>query len=124
MLAYVIEDDPITSLIIKRSLVKSEIFNQIQTFEEGTEALAKLEAHVEQPNIILMDLNMPIMDGWSFLDALKQHVNLSDIPVIIMSSSIDPADAARAKTYQNVKGFFDKPISQDLITHLKDILSN
>lgn len=122
MRVYVIEDDPITSLIIKRSLSKLELFNQIQTFEEGTDALAQLETTTEHPNVILMDLNMPIMDGWTFLEAMKQNPDLREIPVIIMSSSIDPADIARSKTYSNVKGFFDKPISKELIHYLQGML--
>ncbi len=69
------------------------------------------------PDAILLDLNMPGIDGWQFLERLKRlpGVDAKSIPVFIVTSSIDPNDTYRSEQYAEVKGFFSKPISPETL---------
>nr|WP_321222116.1 response regulator [uncultured Psychroserpens sp.] len=71
------------------------------------------------PDIILLDINMPIMDGWQFLDEFVKIESHKLITIYIVSSSIDPQDIKRAKKYQNISNYIVKPIT---IKKLKTIM--
>lgn len=126
-LIFVVEDDPITTLIIKRTLAKVAVFEAVQAFPNAYDAWTALELAVANngplPNVILLDLNMPVMDGWTFIDKAHAAPVMDQIPLVIMSSSIDPTDLLRSKTYKNVKCFFDKPISEGIVKRIVQVLA-
>ncbi|MFT6828560.1 MAG: CheY-like chemotaxis protein, partial [Roseivirga sp.] len=73
------------------------------------------------PEIILLDLNMPVMDGWQFLDQFVQIPTKKKTTIYIVTSSIDPEDLNRAKSYEAVTNYLVKPINIDTLTEiLKD----
>jgi CheY-like chemotaxis protein len=72
-----------------------------------------LESPEVLPDVILLDLNMPVMDGWQFLDEFIKFKVSKKITVYIVSSSIDVADHAKAATYKAISNFYIKPISRD-----------
>ncbi len=92
-------------------------------FNNGKDALDSLSPLVVSgenvPDVILLDLNMPIMDGWQFLDEFIKIKTNKKILIYIVSSSIDPADTEKAKKYESVSNFIVKPITVD---NLKNIL--
>ena len=120
---WIIDDDSIFKIIIKKIISKSEIFENVETFSNGEEAILTLKNTLEKnnqiPNIILLDIEMPIMDGWEFmseLNLLKQKMEELDIKIYISSSSIAANDKIKADNNPCIKGFLTKPISiQDLI---------
>jgi len=89
---------------------------EVVTFSNGSEAISHLKKVLKEnlrlPDIILLDLNMPVMDGWQFLDEFKNINFGKKITVYIVSSSIDPHDHVRAKEYTSVSSFLVKPITR------------
>lgn len=69
------------------------------------------------PDLLLLDLNMPVMDGWEVLDALRQHPEIP-IRVAVLSSSVDPEDQTRASQYPNVIGYLTKPLDHEKVIWL------
>ncbi|MCF4102535.1 response regulator [Gillisia sp. M10.2A] len=121
--ACIIDDDPIFVFSAKKIMQLSDFCNSFMVFHNGEDALNNLKAVItakeQLPDIILLDLNMPIMDGWQFLDEFIQIPCDTEITIYIVSSSIDPADVIRAKTYDRVNNYIVKPIT---IERLKKVL--
>lgn len=122
-----VDDDSIFQLTASRMLKATHQNANILQFGNGDEALRFLQANSESsenlPDIILLDVNMPYVDGWMFLDDyadLKKRLN-KNILVYMVSSSIDPSDINRAKANQSVTDYLIKPISREqFIALLKD----
>ncbi|TAE10998.1 MAG: response regulator [Bacteroidetes bacterium] len=110
---FVIDDDAIYQLITQKELEQHGPHITCKNYYNGASALQALQELPEPPAIILLDLNMPIMDGWEFLEAyqqlptsLTQHIQL-----YVVSSSIDYRDIDRAKENPLVSDFIIKPIT-------------
>jgi CheY-like chemotaxis protein len=127
-----VDDDPITLMLCKKVICKTTFSNEIVTAQNGEEALRyfdslKLEAtnpdSKKQPQLIFLDLNMPVMGGWEFLDCFSS-ANYSDFntttKVLILSSTIDPEDLEKAKTYPMVIDFLSKPITLSMLDYLSN----
>lgn len=123
-LACIIDDDPIYVFGTKRIMQLANFCDNFMIFHNGKEALDKLKILIANdekiPDIILLDLNMPVMDGWEFLDEFTIIPVVKQIIIYIVTSSIDPADVDRAKKYGGVSNYIVKPITMDL---LKEILA-
>jgi CheY-like chemotaxis protein len=116
---YVIDDDDTFQFLAGEVIKSTEIVNNICYFSNGAEAINFLESikdHPEKlPEVIFLDLFMPVMDGWGFLreyTSLKPRLN-KKIKLYILSSSIDPADMERSKAISEVTDFIIKPITRD-----------
>ncbi|MCT8335431.1 response regulator [Leptospira sp. 85282-16] len=116
-MVYLVEDDVITTFLIKTLMEKFSFADEIQGFQNGEDALNALLASSIDPDMLFLDLNMPVMDGWEFLKAISKHPKYSKLPIYILTSSIDPTDKARSAEFPNVKGYLVKPLS------LKDLQS-
>jgi CheY-like chemotaxis protein len=121
--ACIIDDDPIFVFGAKRMMELSDFCDSFMVFKNGQEALNSLKpimiAGENVPDIILLDINMPIMDGWQFLDEFVKIESHKLLTIYIVSSSIDPVDINRAKHYKTISNYIIKPISTDT---LKEIL--
>lgn len=126
-LVYVVEDDAITSKITELHLRQHGAFRQVQRYQNGQPAFAALmqaSVHPAQlPDLILLDLNMPVMDGWEFLDALSTQSWQELVSVCVLTSSIHPEDIEKAKTYPEVRGYFTKPVTTSLLNQVVQLLS-
>jgi CheY-like chemotaxis protein len=113
---FLVDDDPINNLINKRLLGKFGIFENISVFLDAEDALISLSKLPEnQTVIIFLDLNMPVLNGWEFLD---EYINLfhdRKDKIVILSSSIDFLDRQKADLYELVSGFLEKPLTMDKI---------
>ena len=124
-----VDDDPITLMLYKMVITKAGFSKQIDTACNGEDALNYFQRlqqsqSTEIPQLIFLDLNMPVMGGWEFLDlfsALEDQYSKS-IKVIVLSSTIDPQDIEKAKSYSNVIGFRSKPISKEMLDELIPLL--
>ena len=125
-----VDDDPITLMLCKKVVERVEFAKDIITANNGEEAIQyfdnlfeerKVNDSIVYPKLVLLDLNMPIMDGWEFLESYitKNYQNVfTSTRFIVLSSSIDPYDINRAKTYP-VIGFLSKPITKEMLENLK-----
>jgi CheY-like chemotaxis protein len=113
-------DDNSTSVFLTERLLKRESFSEnIRSFLSAQDALGYLEERLPlyAPEVIFLDLNMPVMDGWDFLEALQPHApNLADrCRIYILTSSLAPSDAAKAKEYTLVSGLIHKPVDRQML---------
>ncbi len=114
---FLVDDDPINNLINKRLLGKFGISENIHEFLEAEDALTELSKLPEdQIVVIFLDLNMPVLNGWEFLDKYIELFQERNDKIIILSSSIDFLDRQKAKLYELVSGFLEKPLTMDKIS--------
>ncbi len=115
----IIDDNEVDILIASKNLELSGKFSKVVVAKNGQEALEILNdlAENEQPSHILVDINMPIMDGWAFLDEFSERqTELEDKPqVYMLSSSINQNDTERAKSNPHVSEFIPKPLNNTKI---------
>ncbi|QRM88827.1 response regulator [Lacinutrix sp. WUR7] len=124
-----IDDDPIFIFAIKRIFKTSNVCENFTVYNNGEDAISGLlqtiGAGKDIPDLILLDLNMPIMDGWQFLDEFVKLKMSENITLYIVSSSVDPVDFMKAKEYELIKDFLVKPItSETLMSLAKDLEPN
>ena len=108
---YLIDDDEIQNLVNSKILELLGKDLKTITFTNARIALEKIQEEKKFPNIILLDINMPKMNGWDFLDLFDWINESSD--VYLLTSSINENDMAKAKNYQSVKAFLTKPLHLD-----------
>ncbi|GAA3775774.1 response regulator [Flavobacterium ginsengiterrae] len=128
-----IDDDPITLMLCKKVISKSSFAHEIITAQNGEEALLHFNTLKynnknkadKKPELIFLDLNMPIMGGWEFLDHFTSdaYTEFNSAKVIVLSSTIDPEDLAKAKKYPIIIDFLSKPITQAMLEYLKKKIS-
>ncbi|MBY0488055.1 MAG: response regulator [Flavobacteriaceae bacterium] len=116
---FVVDDDLVYHFIIKKLFSKCNIDVNTSYFFNGLEAIDDLKNKVATgnvPDLILLDINMPVYDGWQFLEEfrkLKQNLT-KDITVYLVSSSNDISDLNKSKLYQDeVKKYYYKPMTQE-----------
>ncbi|MDN3670120.1 response regulator [Echinicola jeungdonensis] len=107
-----IDDDPINNLINKRLISKLEFNSEVEEYLEAENALnAILETSSQKKLLILLDINMPVMNGWDFLKLyLEKCQNRKDV-IVMLSSSIDFQDRKKSEEYPCVSGFIEKPLT-------------
>ena len=122
---FVIDDDEIYQFTIGVILKSIPNVNSIQMFGDGAEALEHILTHKnvesELPDIVFLDINMPVMDGFQFMDEfieLLPKLNKS-IKVYMVSSSMDPKDIKKADRIEEISDYLVKPLKS---THIKEIL--
>ncbi len=116
-----IDDDEIYQYIFRRQLELSHPLSQVHIFPNGKKGFEYLVSSLKNPSTIpeyiFLDINMPIMDGWQFLEefsALEQKLT-KRINIYLVTSSIDERDIAKANKIEHVKEYLVKPISEDKI---------
>ncbi len=119
---YVIDDDKIYTYLLSRQIKSIDFCDHTLVFNNGLEAIEHLtpiqDSYAELPDVILLDLNMPVMDGWQFLDEFDNFNLAKKIKVYIVSSSIDDADHKKAAGY-DISNFYVKPISREQLVEIK-----
>lgn len=105
-----VEDDQVDVMTILRALKEIHVVNPVVSRENGEDALHYLrDASSERPCIILLDLNMPIMNGIEFLQAVKSDESLRRIPVVVLTTSEEQQDKVRSFDL-GVAGYMAKPV--------------
>lgn len=123
----IIDDDKASVFLTKVVLEDMNIAEQILTANNGREGLKQikdncLNAHASSPacpDLILLDINMPVMDGFEVLNELHQigQTNLIQAKVVVLTTSSNPHDIKKMKSF-GIKDYLEKPVSEDKILPL------
>lgn len=117
-----VDDDKFFTLMAKTMVTKMGLHSSPKAFENGFVALEYLKNNYtpQEKYLIFLDINMPIMNGWEFLEGIDEVGGSSDnIFVVMVSSSVDYVDIQRALTHPYVREYLIKPLSIQNITDLK-----
>ena len=115
-----VEDDDVANYLSITALKSSGITN-VAVALNGKEAMDFLQNEKTSPDIILLDLNMPIMGGLEFLQKCHDRDTCIESRIFILTSSIRPEDKIKAREFDNVKDYLEKPLTNEKV---EDILSN
>lgn len=119
MKIFIIDDEQVSFFITQRMLSLNKLSGDVHNFLSAEEALSFLNKSKGEdfPDVILLDLNMPAMDGWEFLDAIspKWASLMNKVKIYILTSSFDYLDKLRAKEHPMISGLLHKPISSESI---------
>ncbi|HEX8515165.1 MAG TPA: response regulator [Bacteroidia bacterium] len=124
---WLIDDDEIFVFLTKKTILKTSFEGNVTVFTNGKQALDALVNNKGKnellPGVIFLDLSMPVMDGWGFLEEfiLMKHKFEAPITIYIVSSSVSPNEIMRAKGMSEVLDFIIKPVSRERFI---DIIQN
>ena len=121
-----IDDDSVALMLYRKLVEKSDFARETLTALNGRAALeyfsALLEDNTSQdyPELIFLDLNMPVLDGWDFLKELSSplYSPFRSAKIIILSSSINPEDLERSRGFEMVIDFISKPVTIEILEGL------
>ena len=123
----IIDDDPVNNLISRETIRHFDADISVVEYEKPTDALDYLisqsRLRVQKlPDVIFLDLNMPFMDGWSFLEQYKstlQYFN-SDIDVYLLTSSSNQKDLKKAKSFPIISHYITKPLTTNILSKIRN----
>jgi CheY-like chemotaxis protein len=113
----VVDDDVIYQFAVKLTIQQLGLAGQVLTFSNGELAMDYFIENAKDasklPDVLLLDINMPVMDGWDFLNWFSDHKKIlqKEIPIFMVSSSIDWRDIERAKGFEEVIDYVSKPLT-------------
>jgi CheY-like chemotaxis protein len=110
-----IDDDDEDNYFHQLVIEESSSVNSIKIIESGFEALAYIKNAGKRPDLIFLDANMPKMNGWEFVEKYKKLdiEQKSEAIIIMLTTSLNPADKERAKNIPEIKGFETKPLTAE-----------
>lgn len=111
-----VDDDENTNFLSKMVL-NTAGFNDIREVLNGQEAYEQIEQ--DCPDIIFLDINMPVMDGWEFLDEKKTKAPCKHVKIVLLTSSTFVEDKKRAVRYPCVVDYIVKPLTQEKVKQIK-----
>lgn len=112
-----LEDDVVDVMTIRRAMKQLGISNKLIVKDNGEKGLEYLKADEELPGIILLDINMPKMNGIEFLQEIKQNNDWSQIPIVVLTTSKNQHD--KWETFKSgISGYMIKPVSYDLFQEM------
>ena len=118
----VIDDDDINIFIIKKIVEKTGFDIDMVSKNNGQQAIDYLKQTISSnlplPQLILIDINMPVMNGWEFIEAYQNLGVSTPVDLYILSSSVYENDIEKTKSYTSVRGFISKPLSMERLTEL------
>jgi len=124
----VIDDDEVFQFLCEKTIEKTQRAKKLMLFLNGKEAIDFFNENKNNneslPDIIFLDIDMPIMDGWQFLEEflpIKSDIE-KRIVIYIVTSSEHPLDVSKAKDITEVKGYVIKPITVENFNNIMDIL--
>jgi len=126
-----LDDDEVNNFICSSIIQKSIPESRVISFLNGKQGLDYLESLLGKndynlPDLIFVDINMPVMNGWEFLDRYKKIANRFNKKIVLMmlTASMSDKDVKKAKTYEIVDDYLTKPLRQDELTKVReDILA-
>ncbi len=121
--AIIIDDDPVFNMLTRRLVEKNNFHPTPDMFTSGVKAKNLLQEIYDSSDkyVIFLDINMPEMDGWEFLEAIASFADPANTFVVMVTSSIDSSDQERAKKNPFVVKYLSKPVISSDIIELKSL---
>jgi CheY-like chemotaxis protein len=119
-----VDNDEVYLFLIRKVIEKKYNGRKILEFYNGLEAIEFIKENIDEPqllpDIIFLDINMPVMDGWEFIESFKRIKNeiAKPITIYMVSSSVDEADMERAKNIKEISEFVCKPMTIEKVNHI------
>lgn len=121
-LACIIDDDPIFVFATKRLMEIAQFCEEIIVYKNGKEALDGLSERLQQalplPELIFLDLNMPVLDGFQFLEQFSVWPQAQSVSLYMITSSINPEDMQKVASFPIVQRYLTKPLCLDVLHEL------
>ena len=119
---FIIDDDPISIIILKKNLELIAISEEIVTFSNGKDAFNHLEKEYlkNEQYVIFLDINMPEMNGWEFLNKVEHLITSQNTSIYLLTSSINKADMEKAKRFLLIEKYLSKPICKEVLIEIKE----
>lgn len=119
-----IDDNPADNYLHERAIRRAGAAENVEVYEEAAVALEALRDGTSEPDLILLDLNMPGMDGWEFLEAFEAlpEARRQARVMVMLTTSVNPEDEARARASGVLRGFCPKPLTSDKARELVEEL--
>lgn len=115
----IINDDDIFTFILKKSITKLNICNEVISFINGDEAIKEFEKpNSSIPNIILLDINMPVLNGWDFLTEFVKINIPFKVDIYLISAHISNEDLVKAKNQKEITGILTDPTDSKILTEI------
>jgi CheY-like chemotaxis protein len=114
-----VDDDSISNFITEKLILRENFAGEVISFLSGEAALEYLKNlvadHAPPPDIIFLDLNMPEMDGWEFMSAIKDFPQdfTANSRVFMLSSAVDSKDIVQARNMEEIEDFISKPLTKE-----------
>jgi two-component system, chemotaxis family, response regulator Rcp1 len=112
MRILLVEDNKADALLIREALKQVDVSHPVELVTDGAQALERLRGDERRPDLVLLDLNLPRVDGREVLTQVKGDPELRDIPVIVLTTSSSPPDIAFAYD-RGANAFMRKPLGMD-----------
>ncbi len=115
-----VDDDVFTNFYNEVVLKRMNAYENIIVFQNGKEALDYLKTDKEKVDLILLDINMPIMNGWQFLEHYGEFDKNHKATIVMLTSSVNIDDKKKAEGFKDVTKYVSKPLNAESI---KEILA-
>ncbi len=121
----IVDDDPIFVMMLKKLLAREPFFKEPNDFSDGQLALEFLKTNYDPATnyVIFLDINMPVMNGWEFLEGIREFADPKNTMVFIVTSSINRDDVEAATNNEYVLEFLTKPIPGAKLQQVKEKIS-
>ena len=119
----VVDDDEIIVFLHNMIMEDNGMASDSLSFQNGKEAFDYLnsENNLNQTCLVLLDINMPVMNGWQLLDNIQSAPYAKNIHVVMVTSSIDTEDREKASQYPQVIAYFEKPLNNKSLKQIKEL---
>lgn len=111
---FLLDDDPIVNVINEQLFRKFNASKQYIVCRTSQEAMDYIDSADSLPEIVIIDLNIPLINGFDFLNRFYDKF-LNNLSVYILTSSINPVDYNKAMNYPFVKGYLKKPLTREIV---------
>jgi CheY-like chemotaxis protein len=113
---FLVDDDHIYQFTAKKTLESMGFADQVSVFMDGAAALQHIKEHLSDPralpDVIFLDINMPVMDGWQFVQEFQKLNPRKSIALYMVSSSVDETDVKRSREFTVISDYIIKPVGR------------